>query len=125
MTVHSPTVRDIITRGTVGNAVVHMHPVSDNGNGILHAGVGLRILCQHNFEHNQLLSRGIMLAKYGIFPKKKVWSSCVSREHSSSTMCMPMASSSSTCIMLSEGPGSTDIDSEQAQQKSVGLGRLG
>jgi len=31
MTVHSPTVRDIKTRGTVGNTVVHMHPVSDNG----------------------------------------------------------------------------------------------
>jgi len=26
MTVHSPTVRDIKTRGTVGNTVVHMHP---------------------------------------------------------------------------------------------------
>ena len=30
MTVHSPTVRDIKTRGTVGNTVVHMDPVSDN-----------------------------------------------------------------------------------------------
>ena len=44
------------------------------------------------------------------------WSSCVSHEHNSSTMCMPMASSSSTCITLSEGPESTDIDSEQAHQ---------
>jgi len=26
MAVHSPTVRDIKTRGTVGNTVVHMHP---------------------------------------------------------------------------------------------------
>ena len=34
---------------------------------------------------------------------------------------MPMASSSSTCIMLSEGPESTDIDSEQAQQESAGI----
>ena len=51
LTVHSPTVRDIKTRGTVENTVVHMHPVSDNGNGILNAGVVLRILCQHNFEH--------------------------------------------------------------------------
>ena len=32
---------------------------------------------------------------------------------------MTMASSSSTCIMLSEGPESTDIDLEQAQQKSA------
>jgi len=32
MTVHSPTVRDIKTRGTVGNTVVHMHPVLDNPN---------------------------------------------------------------------------------------------
>ena len=31
MTVPSPTVRDIKTRGTVGNTVVHMHPVSGNG----------------------------------------------------------------------------------------------
>ena len=30
-TVHSPTVKDIKTRGTVGNTVVRMHPVSDNG----------------------------------------------------------------------------------------------
>jgi len=30
---------------------------------------------------------------------------------------MPMALSSSTCITLSEGPQSTDIDSEQAQQE--------
>jgi len=30
MTGHSPTVRYIKTRGTVGNTVVHMHPVSDN-----------------------------------------------------------------------------------------------
>jgi len=28
------------------------------------------------------------------------------------TMCMPMASSSSTCIMSSEGPESADINSE-------------
>ena len=31
MTVHSPTVRDIKTRGTVGNTVVHMHLVPHNG----------------------------------------------------------------------------------------------
>ena len=34
---------------------------------------------------------------------------------------MTMASSSSTCIMLSEGPGSTDIDSEQTQQESASI----
>ena len=31
------------------------------------------------------------------------------------TMCMQLASSSSTCIMSSEGPESTDINWEQAQ----------
>ena len=55
------------------------------------------------------------------FSEKRVWSSCVSCEHSSSTMSMPIASSSSTCIMLSEGPESTDIDLEQAQQKSASI----
>ena len=34
---------------------------------------------------------------------------------------MPLASSSSTCITLSEGPESTDIDSGQAQQESVSI----
>ena len=34
---------------------------------------------------------------------------------------MPMALSSSTCIMSSEGPESTDIDLEQAQQKSASI----
>ena len=34
---------------------------------------------------------------------------------------MPMASSSSTCIMLSEGPESTDIDLEQAQWESASI----
>ena len=34
---------------------------------------------------------------------------------------MPMASSSSTCIMLSEGPESTDIELEQAQQESASI----
>ena len=34
---------------------------------------------------------------------------------------MPMASSSSTCIMSSECPESTDIDLEQAQQKSASM----
>ena len=36
-------------------------------------------------------------------------------------MYMPMALSSSTCIMLFEGPESTDIDSEQAQQESASI----
>jgi len=34
---------------------------------------------------------------------------------------MPMASSSSTFIMSSEGSESTDIDLEQAQQKSASI----
>jgi len=34
---------------------------------------------------------------------------------------MPMALSSSTCIMSSEGPESIDIDLEQAQQKSASI----
>ena len=34
---------------------------------------------------------------------------------------MPMASSSSTCIMSSQGPESTDIDLGQAQQKSASI----
>ena len=34
---------------------------------------------------------------------------------------MPMASSSSTCIMLSEGLESTDIDLEQAQPESASI----
>jgi len=34
---------------------------------------------------------------------------------------MPMASSSSACTMLSEGPESTDIDSEQTQQESASI----
>ena len=34
---------------------------------------------------------------------------------------MPMALSSLTCVMSSEGPESTDIDLEQAQQKSASI----
>ena len=34
---------------------------------------------------------------------------------------MPMASSSSACIMLSKGPESTDIDSEQTQQELASI----
>jgi len=34
---------------------------------------------------------------------------------------MPMALSSSTCITSSEGPESTDIDWEQAQQESASM----
>jgi len=34
---------------------------------------------------------------------------------------MLMASSSSTCITSSEGPESTDIDSEQTQQESASI----
>jgi len=45
---------------------------------------------------------------------KKVWSKCVSHEHSLSTTYMPMALSSSTCIASSEGPERTVIDLEQA-----------
>ena len=37
------------------------------------------------------------------------------------TSCMPMALSSSTCIMSSEGPESTDINSEQAQQEPASI----
>ena len=37
--------------------------------------LGLRILCQHYFE--QLLNHGIMLAWYGIYSKKRMWSTCI------------------------------------------------
>ena len=37
------------------------------------------------------------------------------------TMCMQLPSNSSTRIMLSEGPESTDINWEQAQQESASI----
>ena len=84
--------------------------------------LGLQILCQDNFEHNQhLLNRGIML---GFSPKKGVIKLCIMRaqlkEHSLSTKCMYMpVASSSSYTMLSEGPESSNIDSEQVWSVSL------